>query len=231
MKIINLQKKLGTFELKIPYLELESGCIHGFIGGNGSGKTTAAKIIAGILKPDAGEIQYEGLKSKDITMTFQRPYMLHSSVYDNLVYPLKIRGIKPNETEIDNILEQYNLLSKKNQYARTLSSGEQQKLSFLRTIIFKPKFVIVDETLSNLSSENLELIEDLILQIQKSENITWIIISHQLSLINKLCDNIHFFSGGKVIESGEKKNVISFTENPVIKAFVKNQALNYESRE
>lgn len=225
MKITNLQKNMGTFNLNIPYLELDSCCIHGFIGANGSGKTTAAKLIAGILKPDRGEIQYEGLQAKDITMTFQRPYMLHSSVYENLIYPLKVRGIKPDDTAIEDILKKYNLLDKKNQYARSLSSGEQQKLSFLRTMIFHPKLVIVDETLSNLSSESLEIIENEILEIQKAHRITWIIISHQLPLVNKLCDYIHFFSNGQIIESGKKENVIYHPENPVVKDYVKKQAL------
>lgn len=225
MKIINLQKKLGTFNLDINNLVLENGCIHGFIGENGSGKTTAAKLIAGILKPEAGKICYDGLSAKEITMTFQKPYLLHTSVYENLIYPLKIRGIKPDEKEIDDMLEKYKLLDKKKQYARTLSSGEQQKLSFLRTVIFKPKLIIVDETLSNLASDSLELFENLILEIQKTQKSTWIIISHQPTIINKLCDYIHFFSNGKIIESGKKENVIFHSENPVVKAYMKKQAL------
>lgn len=80
--------------------------------------------------------------------------------YENLVYPLKIRGIKPNRTsKIEAILKKYGLLQKKQQYARTLSSGEQQKLSILRALIFKPELVIVDETLSNLSADSLVLLK------------------------------------------------------------------------
>jgi ABC-type multidrug transport system ATPase subunit len=224
MKIINLKKKLGTFVLDIRYAELESGRVHGFIGGNGSGKTTLAKLLAGILKPDEGEILYEGLDPRSITMTTQKPYMLHTSVYENLVYPLKIRGIKPNETEIDAMLKKHDLFLKKTQYARTLSSGEQQKLSFLRTLIFKPKLVIVDETLSNLSAESLELFENLILEIQKVSSITWVIISHQTHIINKLCDNVLFFSNGQLIESGKKEQVFFHSENPIVKTYVQRQA-------
>lgn len=225
MRIIDFQKKLGNFNLDIHDLELESGCIHGFIGGNGSGKTTAAKLIAGILQTDFGEIQYEGLYPRDITMSTQKPYILHSSVYENLIYPLKIRGIRPDNAEIDKVLKRYNMLDKKDQYARTLSSGEQQKLSFLRMMIFKPKLVIIDETLSNLDSESLEIFEKRILKIQQQENNTWIIISHQLPQIIKLCDKVHFFSEGRVIESGKMEDVIFHSGNPVVKAYVKSQTL------
>ena len=225
MKIIDLKKKLGAFQLDIENLELEQGCIHGFIGANGSGKTTLAKLIMGIMKPESGEILYDGLSSREITMTSQRPYMLHSSVYENLVYPLKLRGIEPQQDEIDALLQKYNLLDKKKQYARSLSSGEQQKLSFLRTMIFKPKFVIIDESLSNLDSDSVELFENWILEIQKTTQITWVIISHQLPHINTLCEKVHFFYQGKVIESGLKDDVIFNSDNPLIKTFVKKQAL------
>ena len=128
MRITDLEKQVGDFSLHIKDLEIEEGHIYGFIGGNGSGKTTAAKLIMDILKPDKGKISYEGMELKDITMTAQRPYLLHSSVYENLIYPLKIRKRKPDREKTDRLLEEFGLLDKKNQYARSLSSGEQQRL-------------------------------------------------------------------------------------------------------
>ena len=183
MRIINVEKKVGDFHMKIPELYIEKGKIHGFIGGNGSGKTTAAKLIMDILKPDRGEIDYEGFALQDITMTAQRPYLIHCSVYEHLVYPLKIRNRKPNEGEINRLLEEFGLLEKKKQYARSLSSGEQQKLSMLRAMIFQPELLIIDETLSNMDPESVEQFEELILAQQKVRPVTWIMISHRLSHI------------------------------------------------
>ena len=77
MKISKLQKKMGQFTLQIEELYLESGKVHGLIGTNGCGKTTLSKLIQGILVPDGGRIDYEGLTPRDITMTTQRPYLLH----------------------------------------------------------------------------------------------------------------------------------------------------------
>lgn len=225
MRIINLKKKLGIFALNIKYLELESGCIHGFIGENGSGKTTAAKLIVGVLTPDSGEILYEGLDPSSITMASQKPYMLHTSVYENLIYPLKIRNIRPNEAEIDAMLKKYDLFQKKKQSARTLSSGEQQKLSLLRALIFHPNFVILDETLSNLSADSLELFENMILESRKEGSITWVIISHQPHIINELCDTVHFFSNGQLIESGKKEQVFLHSKNQIVKTYVQRQTI------
>ena len=192
MKITKLEKQMGDFHLNIAEMNLEPGLIHGLVGANGCGKTTLSKLILGILSPDSGTIDYEGLTARDITMTSQKPYLLHDTVYQNLIYPLKIRGIRPDGAEVDRWLSRCGLLEKKMQYARSLSSGEQQKLSFIRALIFEPKLVIVDETLSNLDPDSTELFEELMLEQQKERPITWITISHQLVHIKKICDKVHF---------------------------------------
>ncbi len=197
MKISKLQKKIGQFTLQIEELYLESGKVHGLIGTNGCGKTTLSKLIQGILVPDGGRIDYEGLTPRDITMTTQRPYLLHDTVYQNLIYPLKIRGIRPDEAKMDAWLERCGLLQKKNQYARSLSSGEQQKLSFIRALVFDPAFVIVDETLSNLDPDSTELFEQLMREQQTKNKMTWLLISHQLVHVRKICDQVHFMEQGK----------------------------------
>ena len=144
MKITDLKKQQGSFLLNVKNAQFEAGKVHGIIGANGSGKTTLSKIIMGTLPYDSGNIDYEGLTARDITMTGQRPYLMHTSVYNNLVYPLKVRKQTIDESYVDYWLEKAGLQDKKKQYAPSLSSGEQQKLSFIRSLIFKPKLVIVD---------------------------------------------------------------------------------------
>lgn len=229
MKIIELEKKLGDFHLNIPYLELEPEKIHGFIGGNGCGKTTLCKLIMKILSPDKGTVDYCGLDSRDITMTMQRPYFIQGSVYENICYPLKVRNQKPNEEEIDRWLCRCGLEDKKHQYARSLSSGEQQKVSLIRALIFRPKFIMVDETLSNLDPENLDFFKDFIMQTQKTNPMTWIVISHRLALICKMCDVIHFMQKGSILESGNKRQILFETNNEIIRRFVANEMIVEES--
>ena len=225
MRLKNVEKKMGDFRLIIEDLTLEHGKIHGFIGGNGCGKTTTAKLIMDILQPDRGKIDYEGLEMIDITMTAQRPYLLHDSVYANLVYPLKIRGLKPDREQLQDLLEQFELQDKMKQYARSLSSGEQQKLSMLRVMVFQPKFIIVDETFSNMDPESVEKFEKIILDKQKKEPATWILISHRLSHICRMCDRLHFFWQGRVIASGTKKEVLFDNPDERIRQFVSNEMI------
>ena len=231
MKIFDLRKQMGDFSLQIDRMELESGVVHGLVGANGSGKSTLSKLIMGILKPDAGRIDYEGLTPRDITMTSQKPYLLHDTVYQNLIYPLKLRGIRPEEAEVDRWLARCGLEGKKGQYARSLSSGEQQKLSFIRALIFRPSFIIVDETLSNLDPDSTELFEEMIREQQRSRPTTWLIISHQLVHIRRVCGCVHFMEKGKQLAQGSPEEILLRPEHPAIRRFLASTEVFYRERE
>ena len=200
MRITELRKKVGKTDLYIEDLKIESGMIHGLVGPNGCGKTTLLKLIMGITEPDSGTVDLEGLKPTDITMMSQRPYLMHANVYDNIVYPLKIMGEKIDVKKIDELLERVGLLDIKDQYAGSLSSGERQKLSFLRAIVFKPKMILMDETLSNLDQESEALFKEMILERHREDGSTWLIVSHQWDEMNDLFDRVHHMEKGRIVE-------------------------------
>lgn len=222
MRIIELEKKIGDFQLNIKDLIIEEKNIHGVIGNNGSGKSTLLKLISGLLKPDKGSIDLGTLSTQDITITTQRPYMLHDTVYNNLVYPLKIRKQKLQEDEIKEWITKCGLLGKEKQYAPSLSSGERQKLAFARALIFKPKVVLIDETFANLDPDSVVLYDQIISEIQLKEPITWIIVSHQLAHIYKICRCVHFMESGTIITSGAPDDIFSNDKNPVIRQYLSN---------
>lgn len=231
MRIINLKKALGNFHLNIPDMEFEPGKIHGIIGGNGSGKTTLAKVIMGVHEPDEGHIDYEDVRHDECTMLTQRPYLLHDTVYQNLIYPLKLRKMKIDENQVDEWLRFCGLLDKKKQYARSLSSGERQKLAFARAMIFSPKLVIIDETFSNLDPDSVRLFEEWILDRQKENPITWIIISHQLVHICKVCDVVHFMEKGEQLASGNVEEMLLSPEHPAICKYLASMEVSYKGKE
>lgn len=199
MRITELRKKIGKTDLYIDDLKIESGLIHGLVGPNGCGKTTLLKLIMGITEPDSGHIDYEGLKPSDITMMSQRPYLMHANVYDNIIYPLKIRGMKIDLNEIDGLMERTGLLQIRDQYAGSLSSGERQKLSFLRAMVFRPKMILMDETLSNLDQDSEKLFKEMIIERHKEDGSTWLIVSHQWDGMNELFDSVHHMEKGRIV--------------------------------
>ena len=224
MILTGIEKKLGDFSLSIESLALSKPGIYGIIGPNGSGKSTLAKLMAGLLEPDCGSINAEKLNYRDITILSRKPYMMDDTVYNNLVYPLKLRNIKPNPQQIAGFLDRMGFSQRGKQKAKSLSGGEQQKLAFLRAIIFKPRFIIADEAMTALDIDSLDIFEKMIQEEQKKENSIWIIISHQMPHISGLCDYIYFMYDGKMEAGGKAQDIFSNPANPHLKQYLRSYA-------
>jgi ABC-type multidrug transport system ATPase subunit len=178
------------------------------------------KLMAGITPPDTGFIDYEGLSTRDITMVLKKPYLLHDTVLKNLLYPLKLRKITPDNDLVDHYLEIAGLQNHRYEYALGLSGGEQQKLSLIRALIFSPKLIFIDESFSNMDIESVAFFEDYILNMQKTQPKTWIIISHQLSNIKRLCEHVFFMHNGEINVSGSLENVLTKPENAELQKYL-----------
>ena len=220
MKIYDLKKSFDKFSLYIEHLDIPDGNIYGVIGPNGCGKTTAMKLMAGVLQPDSGRVDYEGLTPRDVTMIFRKPYLLHDTVLRNLVYPLKIRKIKPDMEKIEHYLKISSLLKLRDDYALSLSGGEQQKLSLIRALIFSPRLIFIDEGFSHMDIESVAFFEDYIIRMQKVKKTTWVIISHQLSNIRRLCEYVFFMHDGRIKASGLTDEILSSPENNDLKRYL-----------
>jgi len=198
MILKDIKKKYVEFSLCIDNFAVTKPGIYGLVGRNGCGKSTLAKTMTGLIKPDSGTIDTEGLTPQDITYFGRKPYMMDDTVYNNLVYPLKLRKQTPDPELVDSLLERMGFLNRKKQRAKSLSGGEQQKLSFLRAIIFKPKFVIADEAMTAMDMDSLDIFEKVILEEQEREKSIWIIISHQMPRLKDICNHLYFMSNGQL---------------------------------
>jgi len=225
MKISNIRKEFNKFSLNWQESSVFDKKVYGIIGANGCGKTTFMKILAGLIPADGGEVNYGNLTQSDITMVFRKPYMMHDTVYRNLIYPLELRQITPDEEKVEFYLQMAGLSDLREQYAPSLSSGEQQKLSFIRALIFSPKLILIDEAFSNMDIESVATFEEYILKIQQETPRTWIIISHQISNIKRLCNHVFFMNKGMVETQGSVDEILRNPQNTNLQKYLHYQAI------
>ena len=221
MTLSGIEKKLGDFSLNVEKLVIERPGIYGLIGPNGSGKSTLAKIIAGLIEPDGGSVDTEGLSQRDITLLSRKPYMMDDTVYNNLIYPLRLRNRIPDSKLTSRYLDLMGLSERRKQKARLLSGGEQQKLSLMRAMIFRPRFIIADEAMTALDIDSLDFFENLIMESQQEDPVTWLIISHQMPHIRRLSSSLFFMYQGRIETEGKTENIFSKPDNTHLKQYLR----------
>ena len=213
----NVTKKFGAKTIiRIDQLEFNEGAVTGIIGPNGSGKSTLMKIIAGLDSEYSGSLLIEGQEinreiCKNMTLVFQKPYLINTDVYNNIAYPLKIRGIPKAEmkTRTEKMLELLQLKEIMQQNARTLSGGEMQKVALARAIIFEPKLLLLDEPTSNIDPKTMQLMENAIGYVNQSCNTTVVLVTHNIRQLQRVCSQVVFMQEGKVAEQGCVKDILN----------------------
>ncbi len=173
------------------------------IGPNGAGKSVLLKIISGLISPTAGVLSID--KTCKTVYVSQKTIFLRRSVYQNLIYPLKINNIysKIGHDKIINFLEISNLMGFKNHSARNLSVGQQQLLAVIRGLIIEPKILLLDEPCSNLDPKSTNIIEQIIKDSSKS-GIKIILVTHDILQTKRLADDIIFLHNGEIVEHSNK---------------------------
>lgn len=213
--------------LSIEELEIKSNAITGIIGSNGSGKSTLMRIISGIEKPDSGTITFmdklpiEAVR-KDVTMVFQKPYLINTSVYNNIAYPLKLREYKKDviSKKADSIIELLDLCEIKHQNARTLSGGEAQKVALARAVVFEPKLLLLDEPTSNIDPNSIFTMEKAIRHINEATGATVLLVTHNVKQLQRLCSYAAFMENGSVKEQGKVEMLFSNLRDTLIGRFI-----------
>jgi tungstate transport system ATP-binding protein len=180
------------------------------MGPNGSGKSTLLRIAALLEKPDGGEVKFfsgNNLLANDlhlrrkITLVLPKIGVFNTTIYQNMAFALKIRGLKAAEIEarVDELLAVVGLKPKKYHRALELSSGETKRLGIARAMVFHPEVLFLDEPTASLDPLNAEIIEAIIAQIKKAGRATVIITTHDQAQAKRLADLILVMDRSRVV--------------------------------
>ncbi len=205
--ILDNRKKLSSLNLSI-----NSNNVTVIMGPNGAGKSLFLKILNGILTPTSGCITWNNKKQFSDTLNtqafvFQKPILLRRSVIANLDYMDSVLGYKKKISK-DRLLEIVQLKKQKNQPARMLSLGEQQRLSLVRSLMLRPNLLLLDEPTANLDPASTKIIEDIILNL-KMMGIKIIFVTHNILQAKRIADEIIFLNEGKIVEHLNKQEFFS----------------------
>ena len=186
-------------------MHVKKGDIYGFIGKNGAGKTTLMKMVTGLAKPTSGTIKLFG--SQELVKQRERVGSLiespgfygNMSAKGNMEYFRKLFGIKEEE-QSDKVLEWVGLDSKDKKKARNFSLGMKQRLGIAISLLASPDFLILDEPINGLDPEGIKEIRDLLLKLNKEQEITILISSHILGELSKIATTYGIIKNGCLIE-------------------------------
>jgi len=199
-------------------LAIKKGEIFGLLGPNGAGKSTVILITLGLTEPSSGSINVAGFNSTRQPLEVKRitGYLPEKvGFYDdmtakaNLAYTAELNNIPYREIpkKIDEVLEIVTLIKNKNQLVKTFSKGMKQRLGIADVLIKDPKLVIFDEPTEGLDVKVANQILQTILDLNKQKNITFLLSSHQLNLMQRVCPRVGILSRGKLIGEGNVENL------------------------
>lgn len=203
---------------------VEDGETLAVVGFSGSGKSTILKLICGLLTPDNGEIKTTG---GEIAMVFQYSALFDSlNVADNIAFALHERKDlrnKYSEKEIKNIisekLELVGLKGIESKFPSELSGGMQKRVSFARAIVTEPKTILYDEPTAGLDPISSTLIEDYIVRLKEETHASSIVVTHQMSTIQRTANRVIMLYDGKIVYEGTPEDMLR-QDTPYTKQFV-----------
>ena len=220
IKIKNLYKNYKGFEaVKNLNFEIKKGSITGLLGPNGCGKTTTIGMILGLIRPTKGEVL---INNKDIEieknrisvlekMNFISPYVelpKKLSVKENLIVYGKMYEVKNLQNRINTLCNDLNLKEFLNKKTGELSSGQKNRVSLAKSLINNPEILLLDEPTASLDPDTGGYVRSYIENYAKKNNTTILLASHNMSEVERLCENIMMMKQGKIIDEGTCEELI-----------------------
>lgn len=234
LEIRNLKKSYdGVTILHDINLNIQDGEIVSILGPSGCGKTTLLNLILGLTEADEGEILFQGKNMLDIPME-QRGFNIvfqdyalfpNLNVYKNIVYGLKNKPNISTEKEVQDLIDLLGLREHLDKKIEQLSGGQKQRVALARTMVMKPKILLLDEPLSALDGVIKESIKEKIKQIARDFKLTTIIVTHDPEEALTLSDKVLIVNHGTISQYGKPDDIIQTPNNDFVKEFILNQLL------
>jgi tungstate transport system ATP-binding protein len=221
----------GRPVLRVATLDIREGEILAIIGPNGAGKSTLLRLLNFLEPPDRGGIRYFGQQidhppslelRRQVTMVFQRPVLISGSVRDNLVYPLRIRGMLSRD-RIEDLLDRFNLRGMASESSRNLSGGEYQRVALARALAASPRVLLLDEPTANLDPHNVGMIEAIVQSVRAAGRPTPVLVTHNIFQAKRLADRVAMLLDGDFIEVGPAEHFFDAPKDPRTAAFVRGE--------
>lgn len=229
-------KGSATQALQHVSLDINDGDMFGVIGFSGAGKSTLLRMVNGLEMPSEGKVVINGQDlnrishnqmrklRKSIGMVFQQFNLLESrTVFDNVAIPLRLNKVDKDtmHKKVMELLDYVNLADKANAYPSQLSGGQKQRVGIARALTTDPSILLCDEATSALDPETTESILQLLERIHQELNITMLIVTHEIQVIQRLCNRVAVMERGKVVEQGTVLDVFSNPQQEMTKKFVR----------
>ena len=203
--------------LKNITLDVEDGSIFGITGESGCGKTTLAKIIAGIFLPTEGQLKtYFENESRSGISSIQMLFQNNEEIINPLRSVISLlNDTAESEYDLSKISELVGIENKiLNRLGYQLSGGERQRVALARLLLTKPELLILDEPFSAQDSESQINLAELFKNINNDLNLTMICISHDIEILKNLCDKVNVMYGGRIVETGNTKKLFLNPKHP-----------------
>lgn len=240
IEIKNLTKTYRTAKGSITALKdiditIEDGEIFGIIGLSGAGKSTLVRCINYLERPTSGQVIIDGnelgkltnrelLKTRqNIGMVFQGFNLLaQRNVIKNICYPLEIAGVKKADAlkRAEDLLELVGLSDKAKAYPSQLSGGQKQRVAIARALAAKTKYLLCDEATSALDPDTTRSVLELLKKINRTLGVTIVVITHEMKVIDSICDRVAVLDNSTVAEIGEVRAVFSNPRSDIAKKLI-----------
>lgn len=216
-------------------IHVKKGEIHGVIGYSGAGKSTLIRCVNLLEQPTSGEVVINGenitslspnklrIARTKVGIIFQGFNLLKTAtVYDNIAIPLKLLGVDKEEVKARTVkyLEIVGLEDKHFNFPSQLSGGQKQRVAIARALSLEPEILLSDEATSALDPETTESILDLLLKINEEFGITILLITHEMNVIQKICDYVYVLESGKIVEDGTTVDLFTNPQHQTTKKFL-----------